>query len=315
MVLVLLSRLRRGRFRDRLGERECAENARTCAERGRRHVVVGRLEVEVPVHEPRDARGGRAAGGPAAASPPPITIRSGESTEIAQTSPSARYSAWSCQTASSSSSDAGRPQRASTAAARREAFPAVAVVGADARKRVGVAVVRDAHVAELGVDEAVHERSADHRAAADPRPDRDVTEGVESPGGAPALLAERGRVDVGVEGDRYRKPAADLLADVGVRPARLRRRRDVSPGRGRRLAVDGAERADADRRRPVPPVRRRRPPGRASPAGVVVGTVSVARRSSGPVPTAHSHFEPPASIPPNAVMRRPRGVSRRTTCA
>ena len=33
-------------------------------------------------------------------------------------------------------------------------------------------------------------------------------------------------------------------------------------------------------------------------SGVVVGNVSVARRSSGPTPTAHSHFEPPVSIPP-----------------
>ena len=33
-------------------------------------------------------------------------------------------------------------------------------------------------------------------------------------------------------------------------------------------------------------------------AGAVVGTVSVARRSSGPEPTAHCHFEPPVSIPP-----------------
>ena len=32
--------------------------------------------------------------------------------------------------------------------------------------------------------------------------------------------------------------------------------------------------------------------------GVVVEMVSVARRSVGPVPIPHSHFEPPASIPP-----------------
>jgi len=33
-------------------------------------------------------------------------------------------------------------------------------------------------------------------------------------------------------------------------------------------------------------------------SGVVVGKVSLARRSSGPVPTAHCHFVPPVSIPP-----------------
>jgi hypothetical protein len=33
-------------------------------------------------------------------------------------------------------------------------------------------------------------------------------------------------------------------------------------------------------------------------AGVVVWIVSAARRLSGPVPTAHSHFDPPVSMPP-----------------
>jgi hypothetical protein len=33
-------------------------------------------------------------------------------------------------------------------------------------------------------------------------------------------------------------------------------------------------------------------------AGVVVWIVSAARTSSGPLPTAHCHFDPPVSIPP-----------------
>jgi hypothetical protein len=33
-------------------------------------------------------------------------------------------------------------------------------------------------------------------------------------------------------------------------------------------------------------------------SGAVVGIVSAARMSFGPVPTAHSHLEPPVSIPP-----------------
>jgi hypothetical protein len=33
-------------------------------------------------------------------------------------------------------------------------------------------------------------------------------------------------------------------------------------------------------------------------SGVVVGKVSTARKSSGPLPTAHVHLEPPVSIPP-----------------
>src|SRR5512132_2560744 len=48
-------------------------------------------------------------------------------------------------------------------------------------------------------------------------------------------------------------------------------------------------------------------------SGVDVGIVSVARRSSGPLPTAHSHFEPPVSIPPYTLTGEPsdfRGVDR-----
>jgi hypothetical protein len=59
---------------------------------------------------------------------------------------------------------------------------------------------------------------------------------------------------------------ADLLADIGMSPARLRVVVMFA-----RLIVS---------------------------AGVVVGIVAVARRFSGPVPIAHSHLEPPLSIPP-----------------
>ena len=121
---------------------------------------------------------------------------------------------------SSASSSAGRPQRASIARPGREALPAVAVVRADARERVGVAVVGIAQVAELRMDEAVQELAADHPAAADPGADREVAEGVEPLGGAPAVLAERGGVDVGVERDRHAEPAAR---------ARARRRCSPSP--------------------------------------------------------------------------------------
>ena len=44
-----------------------------------------------------------------------------------------------------------------------------------------------------------------------------------------------------------------------------------------------------------------RPERRRDELGLDVGIVETARRSSGPVPTAHSHFEPPASMPPKAL--------------
>src|SRR5438128_4264844 len=71
----------------------------------------------------------------------------------------------------------------------REALPAIAVVGARALEGVGAHVVRNAQMSELGVQQAVQELSADHASAADPGPDRDVAERVETLGGPPAALA------------------------------------------------------------------------------------------------------------------------------
>jgi hypothetical protein len=51
-----------------------------------------------------------------------------------------------------------------------EPLPAVAVVRARAGERVGLAVVRDADVAELRVREAVEELPADDRTASDAGP-------------------------------------------------------------------------------------------------------------------------------------------------
>src|SRR5439155_15723568 len=93
----------------------------------------------------------------------------------------------------------------------------------------------------------VQELAAGHAAAADAGSDRDVAERVEAAGGAPRVLAQRGRVHVRVEGDRDAEPTADLLADVRVRPARLRRRRDVTPRRRARVRVQRAEGSDPDR--------------------------------------------------------------------
>ena len=142
--------------------------------------------------------------------------------------------------------------------------------------------------------------------AADTGADRDVAESVEPPCCSPAMLAERGGVDVGVEGDRHREAAADLLADVGVRPAGFRRRSDVAPGRRRRPSVDGAERADPDRGdRPFALEER------DDSADRLLGSRRRDRCRSRPdrrgrVPIAHSHLEPPASIPPYTLSRPAR---------
>src|SRR5512132_4409608 len=140
----------------------------------------------------------------------------------------------------------GRSRARLDRAARGQAFPAIAVVGTDTGKRVRVAIVRDPHVSELRVQQPVQELAADHAAAADAGADCDVAGGVESSRGSPAVLPERGRVYVRVEGDRYAEAALDLPPEVGLRPAGLRGRRDVAPGRRGGVSVEWAEGADPD---------------------------------------------------------------------
>jgi hypothetical protein len=113
---------------------------------------------------------------------------------------------------------------------------------ARAGKGIAFGVVRDEHVPDLRMHEPVHELVARHHSAADPRADRDVTKGVEAGRRAPALLTERGSVDVGVEDDRYVERRAHRADDVGVRPARLRRGGDQPA-----MHVDRPERSDAER--------------------------------------------------------------------
>ncbi len=116
------------------------------------------------------------------------------------------------------------------------------------------------------------------------------------PGPHPAMFAERSGVVVGVERHPHGETAPDLLAHVGVSPARLGRVRDVAPRRRRELLVDRTERTDSDRL--DGPFALEEGDGTFDRLfGVVVAIVSVARRSSGPFPTAHSHFDPPVSIP------------------
>jgi len=124
---------------------------------------------------------------------------------------------------------------------RREPFEAVAVKRAHAWKGIG-RVARDAHVTELRVHEPVQQAAARHAAAADPGADGGVDERVEAAGGAPAMLSERRRVHIRVEGDRDAELPLDRPGDVGPCPAGLRRSRDPAAGK-----VDGPEQADSDR--------------------------------------------------------------------
>src|SRR5207253_2459963 len=93
----------------------------------------------------------------------------------------------------------------------------------------GADVARE-QLADLCADE-LKEPGLIHDAAADSGTDGDVAERLEAGGGAPAVLAERCGVDVRVERDRNAEGPFERGRDVGVGPARLRRRRDAAPGR------------------------------------------------------------------------------------
>src|SRR6476660_9583219 len=80
-------------------------------------------------------------------------------------------------------------------------FEAIAVERADAGERV-VRMARYGEVPHLGMTKPVQDLAIDDRAAADPGPERQVDERLETPSRAPATLRQRRGVDVRIEPDR-----------------------------------------------------------------------------------------------------------------
>ena len=89
---------------------------------------------------------------------------------------------------------------------RRETLETVAVIGTGPGERVR-GIMRDRQVSHLRMHEPVDRTTADDGAAADARTDGDVDERIDAAPGPPAILGERGAVDVGVEGDGHRQRA------------------------------------------------------------------------------------------------------------
>ena len=87
-------------------------------------------------------------------------------------------------------------------------------------ERVGRAVVRDAHVPHLRMDQAVHHPSVHEPTAADPGAHGEIDEVVEPLRRAPSALAQGGGVDVGVEAHRDAEGLTDGPDDVGAAPTR-----------------------------------------------------------------------------------------------
>ena len=128
---------------------------------------------------------------------------------------------------------------------RRQPFDAVAVVRADAGEVV-VCPPADAKMAVLGVDEPVHGPTVDNDATADAGPDRQVDGHRAALGSTPADLGERRAVDVVVEADGHVEAVGEVAAHIDVRPADLRRRRDVPEVGTPPIEADRAEAPDSD---------------------------------------------------------------------
>ena len=156
-------------------------------------------------------------------------------------------------------------------------------------------VVRNAHVAELRIHQAVHERAVHRCPASDARPHGGVAERPEPrepPQCSPAPQRSRR-----CRRRRGRRAAAELVPDVGVGPAGL----GVVVMRPTSMTRSGST-------GPIEPIPA---PPTASPLSKNAddtvdrlgrrrgrGRLAGARGSSAPVPIAHSPFEPPLSMPP-----------------
>src|SRR5271167_978013 len=123
----------------------------------------------------------------------------------------------------------------------RQPFPAIAVKRAGPRERVRLPVVWNPHVAHLRVQHSVHQPPFHHSTAANPGAHGHVEEGIKSLGRTPFTLPECCYVHISVESNGQVETAPDGAGQVYVLPARLRRRRNMTPMRRRGADVDWAE--------------------------------------------------------------------------
>jgi hypothetical protein len=144
---------------------------------------------------------------------------------------------------------AGTPQRWAEGGTADVAFDAVLMKGALARGIRRQAGHRGRHeqVAGLGMQQAVQESAMDEDADADAGADGDVDERVQPLAGAPEMLAEHRRIDIGVERHGHLQAVAEKAEQVGLLPAGFRCCRDAAKAGAGRVEVERAKAADAER--------------------------------------------------------------------
>jgi len=112
------------------------------------------------------------------------------------------------------------------------------------RKRIGSPIVRQPDMAHFRVRHTVHRAAVDDGAASDPGTDRQVEETRNTLCRAPARFRQRSRVDIGIEADRDSERRANRSRQIGIWPASLRRRSNVTIVWRRGFKVDRPERTD-----------------------------------------------------------------------
>ena len=123
-----------------------------------------------------------------------------------------------------------------------KSFEAIAVVWARASERVAATIMWNQHMADFWMQHAVQQVAIDHHAAANTGANRDIHKGVDILRCAPALLAKRRRVHIGIEANWHAEFACwNTPTILGVRPTWLRRRCNRAIGWRGRVQINWAE--------------------------------------------------------------------------
>ena len=122
---------------------------------------------------------------------------------------------------------------------------AIPVEGADPGKRGVARMPPRIEVADLGVHHPMDRFAIDQCAATDPGADRHVDQVLHVSRGAPTVLREGRRIDIGIEADGAREFARQPADDVGPAPPGLRSAGDVSIVRVAPVELNRSEGSDA----------------------------------------------------------------------
>ena len=121
------------------------------------------------------------------------------------------------------------------------------MIRAAAGVRVTYQIMRNPDVAHLRMHHAMKNAAVDDRAAADARADGEIKKVGQVLRRAPAGLAQRGRVHVGVKTNRHAQRIAHRARQIVILPAGLRRGGDIAERKRGAVQIDRPKRTDPHR--------------------------------------------------------------------